>query len=222
MAFLSEVLSILLLLVAHLSAYAQQDEPRTLLGSVKAYKSTFFWGPEGKVHFFPQRFNESAAALLGGKVGIVINRQFSVSVGGWGKVTPSTFYGDCLGKDKHTGQPVVVRNQQLAVGYGYGGITVGYSIHMDAPVHITFNSLLGRGTSNEYVIEADGDHGTTFNSPGFSIVEPTVRLECNLTSRIRFEAGAGYRWIFAHRFSQLSTRELSGLSLHTAFVFGKY
>jgi hypothetical protein len=198
-----------------------QEEPQTLLGSTaKEEMTTFYWGPEFRLHFYGSRMREAASPLFGGKLGMIINRKVIVGVGGWGKISKTTFSGHYI--DTDDGQVIDNPNQKMAVGYGYGGLIFGVIVKSNDAVHITLSSLFGRGTSNEYIIEADGDHGTTFNSPGFGIVEPILNVEMNLTKHLRFEAGLGYRWISASRFEQLTSRDLSGLTLQTALKIGRY
>lgn len=124
--------------------------------------------------------------------------------------------------DYDDGQFINNPNQTMAVGYGYGGLILGYTHQSNAAVHLTFTSVFGIGTSNEFIIDDDGDHGTTFNSPGFGIIEPTLGVEMNLTEYVRLEAGVGYRFFLANRFEQLNTRELSGINLQVAVKFGQY
>lgn len=209
--------AVLLLLTNSLVA---QEEPKTILGSSKHTTSTFYWGPSLKWHFYNNRMTQAASPLLGGQLGVIINRKVIIGVGGWGKIARTSFTGHYIGRDD--GQVIDNPHQRMAVGYGYGGLVLGMQFASNKSMHVTFTSLFGLGSSNEYIIEDDGDHGTTFNSPGFGIVEPTVNLELNLTRNLRLEIGAGYRWIGANRFEQLRSSELSGLTLNTALKIGRY
>ena len=211
-----------MLLVAFCQAVAAQETPQTLLNMAGEEKmSTFYWGPEFKLHFHGRRMEQFASPLIGGKMGLIINRKLILGVGGWGKVGRTTFYGRCVGHDDD-GQLVDIPNQKMAYGYGYGGLILGYVHQSNKAIHFTFTSVFGGGTCNEFIIEADGDHGTTFNSPGFFLIEPTLNVEINLTARLRMEAGVGYRWMSGNRFRQLSTSELSGFTVPIALKIGKY
>jgi hypothetical protein len=198
-----------------------QEEPQTLFGAAEKQEITsFYWGPEVRLHFYGTRMREAASPLLGGKLGLIINRKVIIGLGGWGKISRTTFSGHYT--DTDDGKVIDNPNQKMAVGYGYGGLIAGIVFRSNEAVHITFTSLFGRGTSNEYIIQENGSHGTTFNSPGFGIVEPTLNAELNLTRHFRLEAGLGYRWIAANRFEQLTTRDLSGFTLQAAVKIGGY
>lgn len=198
-----------------------QDEPQTLLGkAAKEQMTSFFWGPEFRLHFHGSRMREAASPLLGGKLGLIINRNVIMGISGYGKISRTTFHGHYI--DTDDGKVIDNPNQKMAVGYGYGGFIVGFVFKSNDAVHLTFTSLFGRGTSNEYIIQDNGSHGTTFNSPGFGIIEPTINAELNLTRHFRIEAGLGYRWISANRFEQLTSADLSGLTLQIAVKMGEY
>ncbi|WP_026135613.1 hypothetical protein [Nafulsella turpanensis] len=94
----------------------------------------------------------------------------------------------------------------MGVGYGYRGILLGYVFNSNEPIHFIVSSVCGLGTSNEFLIDPDGDHGNTFNSPGFGIIEPNVKLEMNLSKLLLFQAGMGYRRVNANRFEHLTSR----------------
>jgi hypothetical protein len=213
------LLTVVMILLFVCSVTAQ-EEPTTLLGTSKQNMTTFYWGPEFKWHFHGSRIQETVSPLLGGSLGMIINRKVILGIGGWGKVTRTTFYGHYAGKVD--GQIVDNPHQKMAVGYGYGGLVLGVVCKSNRSVHATFTSVFGVGSSNEYVIENDGDHGTTFNSPGFGIIEPMLNMEMNLTRQLRVHVGLGYRWIGARHFEQLSSGDLSGLSLQTALKIGRY
>ncbi|WP_207514751.1 hypothetical protein [Longitalea luteola] len=199
---------------------AAQEEPKTLLGTSHDKVTTFYWGPDLKWHFHGSRMEETVSPVLGASLGVIVNRKVILGIGGWGKVTRTSFYGHYIGKND--GQIIDNPHQKMAVGYGYGGLVLGVVCKSNRSVHATFTSVFGVGSSNEYVIESDGDHGTTFNSPGFGIIEPMLNMEMNLTRQLRVHVGLGYRWIAARRFEQLSSGDLSGLSLQTAIKIGRY
>ena len=205
------------LLAGHLRA---QEEPKTLFQSSGNRIQTFFFSSGLKVHFHGSRMEETASPLLGASLGIILDRKFIVGVSGWGKVVRTTFYGHYI--QRRNGMTTEIPHQKMAVGYGYGGLLLGAILQSNKPLHVTITSLFGAGSSNEYIIEADGDHGTTFNSPGFAVIEPMVNLELNLTKKLRAAFGVGYRWIGAGKFEQLSSADLSGLTCQVALQLGKY
>ena len=143
-----------------------------------------------------------------------------VGLSGFGKIARTKYLADYPQMDEN-GQ-VLEDRHPMGLGYGYGGVILGYILNSNSPVHLKFPVLIGIGTSNEYEIEPDGDHGTTINSPGFFIIEPGVSVELNLLQELRLEAGLTYRYIDTSRFEQLGAGSLNGFGLRTALIFGKY
>jgi hypothetical protein len=190
----------------------------TLLGEPTRMQLHYFWGPETRIHFFSGELSPSAAWLLGGKTGITLGRHWLLGAGGWGKINRTFYYGAYTDLEDGIDNP----HQKMAVGYGYGGLLLGYVFTPTRAMHASFTTLLGGGTSNQFIIEPDGDHGTTFNSPTFGIVEPTLNLELNLTRKLRLEVGIGYRWINANRFRILTEHQLNGFTLQAALKMGHY
>lgn len=213
----------LLVLLAVYSAHlaSQTDSIHTIFrnGVVSQH---FFIEPEFKTHLHSSRFSEPASLLIGGKLGWTFNSHLMFAFCGYGKTTPTTYYGPYTYKDKVTGEEVTVAHQKMRTGYGYGGIAVGVILNPYNAVHLAFGSVLAGGSSNEYIIQDNGSHGTTFGSPGFFIMEPSLNMEMNLTKKMRLEAGAGYRYIFAGYFKSLSSSDLSGLSFNLGLKLGAF
>jgi len=203
------------------SILSQTDSIQTIFQSARVSEH-FFAEPEFKTHVYSGRFSESASLLIGGKLGWVFNSHFIFSFCGYGKTTPTTYYGPYTYKDKVTGQEVNVAQQEMRTGYGYGGIALGVILNPYKAVHVNFGSVFAGGSSNEYIIQDNGSHGTTFGSPGFFIIEPNLNVEMNLTKRMRFEVGIGYRHIFADYFKSLSSADLSGLSFNMGLKLGSF
>jgi hypothetical protein len=211
---------IVFILIAR-NAAAQNDTVQTVWKTDKVQAKNFV-APEIKLHVYNSHFNESMAMLLGVKTGWIFNRHLIIGLGGYGKVTPSIYYNQYEYTDKGTGAHMSVPNQKMGVGYGYGGLILGGIFSPYKAIHATFTCLIGGGSSNEYIIQENGSHGTTFNSPGFVIVEPSLNLEFNLSTKIRYEIGTGYRYLFADRFESLTSSDLSGLNFQMSVNFGSF
>jgi hypothetical protein len=202
-----------------LQVQAQNDSVKTLWTQNSKLEIKRFFEPEIGLHFYNNTFNEKAAMLVGAKLGWIINKHLIVGIVGYGKVTPTYYTHEYRYMDDNENE-VVVPNQKMAVGYGYGGLVLGTILHPHEAIHINLITLLGFGTSNEYIIQSNGSHGTTFNSPSFFVAEPKINLELNLSKSLRFEIGSGYRFIDASRFTSLSSSALSGFTLHTGIKIG--
>lgn len=202
-------------------SHAQTDSVQTLLGG--GWNSThFFFGPAAEVQINHSRFSEPVSLFLGGQSGWIINRRLVFGITGYGKVTPSTYYGTYTYEDDATGQQMTENDRKMRVSYGFGGVILGVILHPGEALHIQVGTVIGGGTANEYIVNENGSHGTTFQSPGFFMMEPKLGVELNLTRYLRFELGVGYRYISAIRFESLSTGELSGFTLGMGFKLGIY
>jgi hypothetical protein len=202
--------------------FAQTDTIQTIFKNKQKASVHFFFEPEVKLFSQNKRFNESVALVLGSKSSLILNKHFIVGIGGYGKITPSTYYNEYRYIDKSTDLEVIVPNQKMRTGYGYAGLILGGIIHPYKAVHLSFTSLFGGGTSNEYIIKDNGSKGTTFNSPGFFIMEPNLDMQINLSKFIRFKTGLTYRHIFANNFESLSSKELSGLGVQVGVKIGAF
>ncbi len=78
------------------------------------------------------------------------------------------------------------------------------------------------GSSNEYIIQDNGSHGTKFGLPGFCIIKPNLDIEMNLTKKMRVEAGIGCPHIFADYFKSLSSADPSALSFKMGLKLGVF
>lgn len=207
-------LIVLLSLVAGTySVKAQQTEPKTLFPALVNQPSGHFWAIETGAHHLSSRFREYATPILGLTYARIINQSFLLGVGGKGKIGRTTFYAD----DTYT-KP----GQLCAVGYGYGGILIGYIHRSYEAIHWTIPVLIGLGSSNEYEIGPRGEHSTTFNSPTFPVIEPAIHLELNLLTKTRLELGFGYRFIGTRRFQQIGPEQLNGLTFQLLLKQGKF
>ena len=195
-----------------------QDQPQTIFQRDTTFHKGRFFSPAVRVHFYGNDLNTEASTLVGGTFGWVFNRSFLLGVGGFGKVT-RTRYSASYAQRNDDGQ-VINDRHPMGLGYGYGGLVLGFVANSNRPVHFTFPVLIGLGTSNEYEIEEDGDHGTTINSPGFFIIEPAINMEVNLLEDLRFNLGLTYRYMDTSRFDELDSGSLNGLGIHVAIKFG--
>lgn len=201
--------------------HAQTDSVKTLLGG--GWNSThFFVGPTAQVQINSNRFSEPLSLFLGGQSGWIINGRLVFGLTGYGKVTPSTYYGAYTYEDDLTGQQITVNDRKMRVAYGFGGALLGVIIRPADAMHVFAGTVIGGGTANEFIVNENGSHGTTFQSPGFFMIEPRCAVELNLTRFLRFELGAGYRYIAATHFESLSSRDLSGFTLGMGFKLGIY
>ncbi|WKN42065.1 hypothetical protein [Tunicatimonas pelagia] len=131
------------------------EQPQTIFQHDTTYHRGKFFSPELRIHFYGSDLETAASPLLGGTFGWVFNRSFMVGISGFGKIA-CTRYRANYPQHNDNGQ-VLEERHPMGLGYGYGGLLLGYILQFNRSVHVTFPVLIGLGTSNEYEIEPDGD-----------------------------------------------------------------
>lgn len=199
---------------------AQVEAPKTLFSSTAEEHFGWYLSPSINSHFFSQDIQSPSTLLAGGQMGIVLHRSFLIGFGGSGTIRSAKFSADYPQWDQNG---MLLHNKHpMGLGYGFGGLYLAYIHNSNEAIHLVFPVFLGFGSSNEYEIEADGDHGTTINSPGFTLIEPGLGIELNLQTSFRLFLGMSYRWVDHSRFEQLPNGALNGISLKIAFKTGKF
>lgn len=109
----------------------------------------------------------------------------------------------------------------------YGGFYLDYVTSFNAPVQISFPTIIGgggvlllekmppnpvSGIIDEKLVEG----GVYF------VVEPAINLEINLTRAIRIGIGGGYRFIINSDLERFSNKDLSAPTLNFNIKFGTY
>ena len=162
------VMLALILASVSLTARAQESKPeRTLLGPDVSYTSV--WAPE--VRF--SSIQGKIGATVGGYTGVMINRTFMLGFAGAVNLTHPT------------------------VNYGYiGGIAqaVAYPSRM---VHLSAQLVVAYGSTKDYENPKSSLFDNFWNISGerFTLTEPGVNIEVNLSDGIALVAGAGYRFV---------------------------
>jgi len=212
--------TIFLLLIMISKLTYSQEAPKTIFADTLNHVGWFIGPVYQSSFFFNDPFKNRHAIKIGGKAGVVINRKFILGLEGFGKPGRLRYEGDypILDDDENEVHPL----QPLAVGYGAGGVIIGYIFESNKPIHVRFPIFIGGGTANEYEIELDGDKGTTINSPGFFMVRFGAVIELNLAKYNRLNIGFNYQFVNTRYFEQITSNGLNGFSVTTAFLFGKY
>jgi hypothetical protein len=221
-----DVFSLLVMCFCNQQLWSQTDSIETLFRRKQKGSVHFFFEPEVKMYFQKKSFEESAALVLGSKSALILNKSIIVGLAAYGKVTPSTYYNEYRYINKSTGNEIIIPNQKMRTGYGYGygygGLVLGGIIRPYKSVHLSITSLVGDGTANEYIIKENGSKGTTFNSPGFFVIEPNLDVEANFSKYLRLKMGLTYKHIFGNNFQSLSSAQLSGIGIQAGFKIGAF
>lgn len=147
--------------------------------------------------------------LMGGKGGVIINRQFVFGGIGEGLVTNNKFYGDNLKGDSNT---------PLTYSYGAGGVFFEYIFNMENPVHISIpiNFMAGGVSVNDYSSEDEIESSSDF------IIEPGVSVEFNFSNYFIAAFNVSYRQAFGLTLVNMDDGDISGVDIGLLFKFGSF
>jgi hypothetical protein len=93
-----------------------------------------------------------------------------------------------------------------------------YTLLADRLLHLTFPLMVGVGE-----VQMDNEAGDAgLGESNFLVVEPAAMLEINLTKHIRFNAGAGYRWVSDMAYRNFTAADISGITGYVGLRFGLF
>ena len=193
-------LLVLIAICAVASPLAAQ-EPETLVrGRVT---SGGFGGPAVRV----TQLIGQTGIMMGGRGGWIINHRFVVGGGGYGVI----------------GSGIDVPYTPTSGGrayltFGYGGLELQYFERPMKLVHLTFATLVGVGGA-EY---RQGSGGQLTGSSTLLVVEPAAGVALNVTTKLRVNVGASYRYVSGVGLPGLVDRDLRGASASLGLDFGRF
>ena len=93
-----------------------------------------------------------------------------------------------------------------------------YTLLSKKAVHLSFPLYVGFGE-----VEMDNENGDTgLGESSFLQIEPSALLEVNLHKYVRFNIGAGYRFIEQMNYRNFNQSDISGLTGYVGFKFGLF
>lgn len=165
--------------------------------------------------FKGSEMNGQNTMWVGGQVGLIADHQLGFGAAGYGLVTDVE--SNQLNPD----------GQAFRYRMGYGGLMLEPMILSKYLVHITTPILIGMGNVTEEsptyydssplpgAIQTNGRE-----SSSFFVVEPGVNLELNVARGIRFNFGAGYRYVSYSDLTYTSDEDLSALNFNFTLKLG--
>lgn len=159
--------------------------------------------------------HEDVSMFLGGRIGMIFNRKFSLGLGVYGLMNTNDFFIENM-------DPNATSDIPARLGMAYGGLAMEYTLFSNKVVHFTIPVVVG--AAGVYLYEDDGDffendYDEIENSAAF-VVEPGVNIEINVFKFMRLDLGAGYRYVTQSDLQYLSDSDLSDLSFNATFKFG--
>jgi len=144
-----------------------------------------------------------------------LNGETEVMAGGKGAwlINHSTYIGGAAYGTKDN-----LDNTNLEMGYG--GLLIGHIFKPSKLVHYNIELLAGGGGLGEqYEHRKDSDE---YKGDAFAFFEPGVNVSLALTKFADISLGASYRLVDGTNQDILSDSDLSGWSVNSSIVFGKF
>ncbi|MBN2057697.1 MAG: hypothetical protein JW782_02755 [Candidatus Saganbacteria bacterium] len=146
------------------------------------------------------------ALFMGGEGAWIANKTFLLGGGGWALI--SNIAADKL-------NPSSTGNLEFSCG----GIKLGWIFNSDELTHFVIHSLIGWGQA---AYKPPGTTATTDNS-NFTVLEPGVDYEINITPNFRLALSSSYRIISGVDSTPgLKDSDLSGMAFGVVFKFGSF
>jgi len=144
--------------------------------------------------------NGRTETMVGGKGAWLVNHRAYLGMAGYG--TKNTV--------NHTDQHM-----------GYGGLIAGYIFNSHRMLHYNIEMLVGGGAlaKRRHKEHDSYDHD---NDDAFAVMEPAVNVSLAITKFSDISLGMSYRYIQETNQTNLSDSDLSGWSVNTSIVFGKF
>ena len=200
----------ILIVLIRCSPGISQSEPKYLFNSGHEIARSFFIGPELKY----SKIIESWEYIAGIKIGYIIDHKYVFGLEINGNISDNMF------RAEGTVQEISDINNKMI----YGGFYLDYVIPVNAPVQISFPTLLGAGANFLFerfdnIAQPDAE---ILEIGKFIVFEPKINIELNISRVFRLGMGGGYRVIGKSNLQRLNDHELSGLLFNVNLKFGGF
>ena len=153
------------------------------------------------------QINGDPASFLGGRIGVILNHNFMIGIGGYTLLNG-------ISSDE------VMDGVRYDINMSYGGIEIEYVYKQDEGIHYTAMLLLGGGSVSYKDDPPAGEYN--YSDDQFFVAEPGINIEFALSKFLRLDAGGSYRLVSKVFFGDLSSRELSGFAGNITLKFGSF
>lgn len=181
----------------------ENNEASTLFGSVSPVSTQnlgFFAAPTLGL----TRMDGSSAGLFNLRAGISLKDQFSL--GAYFNTSMNRIY------------PQSETLADIYMDYWTVGGFAEYTLLSKRLIHLTFPLYIGYGE-----VQMDNESGDAgLGEAYFFQIEPSALLELNLHKYVRFNVGAGYRFVGDMNYRNFNQSDLSGFTGYAGFKFGLF
>lgn len=151
------------------------------------------------------------AVFTGGGGAMLINQKYFV--GG---------YGEGLTTQHQINKSQVSCLDKNTIAFGYGGLWLGYIYKPHRLVHVNINTVAGWGGISLYDNEFDVANMEHCDKDIVFVVMPKIEMEVNLTSWMKFTAGAGYRFTSGISSPLYSQKMFNQPNIRLGVMFGNF
>jgi hypothetical protein len=189
---------------AHSNVSAQEtDETKTLFGSGKSIRTEnigFFVAPAYGI----TQMDGSTTSLFNLRGGLNVKNKFSVGA----------YFSTSL--NQIIPESEIVPN--VYMDYWSAGGFFEYTILEKKAFHVTLPLYIGYGE-----VQMDNENGNaSLGESNFFQIEPSALLEVNLHKYVRFNIGAGYRFVGDMNYRNFNQSDISGLTAYVGLKFGLF
>ena len=179
------------------------QEAKTLLGNGKIISTKdlgFFLAPSYGI----TQMDGSTVSLLNLRGGINLKDKFSFGA----------YFNTSLNQIKPQSESI----QNIYMDYWTVGGFAEYTLFSKKVAHLTFPLYIGYGE-----VQMDNENGDAgLGEANFFQIEPSVLLEVNLHKFVRFNIGAGYRFVGQMNYRNFNQSDISGLTGYLGLKFGLF
>ncbi len=192
------------MIVFPMNLFAQDDnEASTLFGDGKGISAKdlgFIVAPS----YGLTEMDGSTTSLFNLRVGVNLKDRFSLGA----------YYSTSLNEIRPQSESL----QNIYMDYWTGGGFVEYTLFSKKLAHLTFPLYVGYGE-----VEMDNEpDNIELGEANFFQVEPSALLEINLHKYVRFNIGAGYRFVGQMNYRNFDQSHISGLTGYIGLKFGLF
>jgi hypothetical protein len=159
---------------------AQEQEMKYLFGGKGKTKVSGFIAPIMEYSAMGSDF----AFFMGGGGAILLNQTFFF--GGYGEGLTTPYEKEIIIN------PIYSYKTTQRIGWGHGGLWMGYIHHSQAPIHAGISSKFGWGTISPWEDDYKPNYDSEFADHVFVII-PQVEVEFNFFKWLKLNVGVGYR-----------------------------
>ena len=171
------------------------------------------------------RFGHKNVFLPGISMGVILNHHWTI---GW----TGNFIGNPMGvhfRNIYYDSASAKMHGANLIG-GYGGLLLEYTLFPKSRVHVAFPLMIGGGYMfysrqqhfNDSTFSNHDWHHNVISEDHFFVVEPGIKVECNLVRTLRLNLGVSYRYSPDLRLKNTPKDLINQFTVKLGLRFGKF